>query len=82
MSSRVRAAYRTGRGGRVSDAQLGRRRLPNQNPEYWPASQKGVIRYALESYSKTYRGSGERECARRRRQIAEGRLTESNGLVR
>lgn len=28
-----------------------------------------------------HRTNGERECARRRRQIAEGRLTEANGLV-
>lgn len=31
--------------------------------------------------SVTYRANGKRECARRRRQIAEGRLTTSNGLV-
>lgn len=34
--------------------------------------------------SKTtlHNANGERECARRRRQIANGSLTESNGLVR
>ncbi|HJT63116.1 MAG TPA: hypothetical protein VJ797_15710 [Burkholderiales bacterium] len=30
----------------------------------------------------TYKPNGERECARRVRQIAKGQLTESNGLVR
>jgi hypothetical protein len=29
-----------------------------------------------------HRTNGDRECARRRRQIAQGRLTEANGLVR
>lgn len=83
MSSRVRAAYRTGRSGRVTDRHLGRSRYPDQNPESWSASAKGVIRYALVSHSKTYREcSGDRECARRRRQIAAGSLREANGLVR
>jgi hypothetical protein len=30
--------------------------------------------------SKTYKPNGERECARRRRQIAEGKLKVENGL--
>lgn len=30
----------------------------------------------------SYKPNGERECARRRRQIAQGHLTAANGLVR
>lgn len=79
-SSRIRAAYRTGRSGKVTDGHLSRRRLPDQPPFGLRAG--GVIRYALENTSKTYKANGKRECARRRRQIAAGSLTESNGLVR
>lgn len=87
MSSRVRAAYRTGRSGRVSDGHLVQRQVGEKLHAHRREGIVTIRLMALQSTSKTYgpnhhAGPSERECARRRRQIAAGSLTESNGLVR
>lgn len=46
-------------------------RYPNQPPAHLPASKKGVILFALVNMSKNYTPNGDKEVARRLRQMAK-----------